>query len=125
MGKAGLGSVIDTSQGRGLWASHLQGDERGRAASVFIALALSEHHPEGARASEFAYDRGAVHLRGAFMAMWAALDRRTPSSADRSQCNITAFVQPVEEATGRMAATTDRVLGPSALVAQPNAPRLL
>lgn len=57
-----------------LWESHLQGDQRDRAASVFIALALSAPLSEDPKASQYAFDRAAVHLRGAFHSMWAAAD---------------------------------------------------
>lgn len=57
-----------------LWESHLQGDQRDRVASVFIALALSDRHSEDPTASKYAFDRAAVHLRGAFLSMRAASD---------------------------------------------------
>ena len=57
-----------------LWASHIQGDQRNTATSVFVALALSARDSEDPRAAEYAFGRAAGHLRGAVLSMRAASD---------------------------------------------------
>ena len=49
----------------GLWASHLQGDQRSATAGVFVALALSLRRLEDPSAVKFAFGRAAFHLHGA------------------------------------------------------------